>query len=358
MRYSVLAACRLVLGWCVTFAMHSSSDAADLGSIFSHGNELELRQSIDALQSDLATRMGKNTRRRNYACDLMTTPVVTPGPVHVVFVLDPEWLPAALVVIMSLLETSGGACAEHGTYRFHIVVPEEARERVERRLSLRDPSRPLLNNAITVYGFTAQHVEPFFAKLGNSFWNITKATLGKTWHKGNDVQRIQRPANFARFALHEILPPEVQFPFYLDTDFLAVHGPIEGLLDVTSPFKRAYQGAVAALETASREPHEDIFTESTSSLDAELPRLDLSAAVAAVPVQCSVADFVEDFVGYKSPDHGRPGFAELKRWLKGWAESHQRYGGLCFNAGDGDPVHLSSNPWISSSTVLFYIRLS
>ena len=354
------------------------------------GSDHDVRRSIAALQADVASRLGETARRRDYSCDLvLEVPPSEREPVQMVFVLEPEWLPAAFALILSLLETNGGACAEHGTFRFHLVVPDAAREHIVKRLGRRDPSSPQLNNAIAVHGFKSEHTAAFFDGIGDAFDNMTG------WA---DLRRIQRPANFARFALHEILPVDVRFAFYLDTDFLAAHGPIDG--HTNAPLKQAYQAGVAALQTAANSAakhqppinatrvgerrledddapsvvitkddfdaaakswaqnhdREKSINQQLDQLWAALKKggvqdtaredsakfpdgarfgtwLDLSAAVATVPMECTAAGFIEDFVGYKSPDRRSPGYDELVRWLKTWTDKHLRFGGLCFNAG-------------------------
>ena len=322
----------------------ASSMATDLASGFALSGDAQFLHSMSALHSDLSWRLGPKAARRNYTCDLMLS--VEPSarePVHIVFVLEAEWLPAAFALILSLLETNGGACADHGAFRFHIVVPEEAKQQIERRLGQRDPSRPLLSNAVAMHAFTNRDVLPYFS--------MAERLVKK--HSAGELKRIQRPANFARFALPDVLPPSVAFAFYLDTDFIAAHGPIGRHID--APLKRAYHSAaanlVAAANTAALSdgpaisngpavsdgtthgpldaPPASVSINASLGLDEELGQLDLRAAVALVPSECTPDEFAKGFVGWRT----WVGLEELRGWLKGWADAHVRFGGLCFNAG-------------------------
>ena len=122
----------------------------------------ELRASVDALEADLRQRLGPAAHRRNYTCDLLATRDYE-HHLHIVQVIEQDQLSTALALVLSLLETSGGACEQHGAFRFHIVVPEDDRELIERRLGPRRPSWPQLNNAIRVHGFDPSRVLPFFS---------------------------------------------------------------------------------------------------------------------------------------------------------------------------------------------------
>lgn len=323
-----------------------------------------LRKMHQVLGDDVRLRLSKSSRRRSYLCDLVCgslsaesttqTCSVNKGRVHVAFIVDSvTWAGGALMAIASLLETNGGSCHLHGAFHFHIILPmpsdAERFLRAELNESTARPSLPL-----TLHSLTAEfpedaedrhlldHAKAVDHHRVHDHEGDEQLHRARQQTQLNDSQRLNRAANFARFALADLLPRHVEFVLYLDADVVAVQGRFSNG-ERRAPLKRVYHVAVEAMRAAQAE------AERTGE------RRSLRAAMAAVPSPCTPEEFAGEMVDRQfMADRLMPNWRSTEEaatfeWMRAWAvgrPEETRASSLCFNAGVFI-AHLANPLWIS-----------